>query len=416
MAYWRAFDLPLISDDYLQIALGRKYGPVQSWTDLAADPLYRCRATSILLTHWVEYWFGLNAIATNALSLMLHVVNTVLLAGLSIWRRIPPAVAFAAAVFFAVYEGHQEAVIWFAAIPELLVFLFALMSFLAWVKWAQDETSRPIWLVASIGAFVLALLSKESAVALTGVIGIVALLESNRVRNLLSVVPFAILSGGYTLLSLLGKTDNQHYQDGTFALSAPFLSTVSHSMARMMWFWGIVAAIVLLRGRGVRSLKVLAPMAAAAMVTLLPYSFLTYMSRVPSRHTYLASAVLALLVGFAWVTLRGMQVRRWMAPALAGLLLAHNCGYIWIKKYPQYLKRAEPTEKLVEFSRSTPGPIHVRCFPYAPVIAVSTLVIDHNRPEHEIHTEAPPETVEAADFCYEESKPDALVNLAGAGQ
>ena len=52
LAYLPALALPLLSDDYTQIWLGRRYGPVSGWRDLALDALYRCRATSILLTHW----------------------------------------------------------------------------------------------------------------------------------------------------------------------------------------------------------------------------------------------------------------------------------------------------------------------------------------------------------------------------
>src|SRR6185369_14900669 len=54
LAYLRSLWLPLISGDYLQVQLGRQYGPVSSWPALAADPLYRSRSTSILLTHWTE--------------------------------------------------------------------------------------------------------------------------------------------------------------------------------------------------------------------------------------------------------------------------------------------------------------------------------------------------------------------------
>ena len=36
--------------------------------------------------------------------------------------------AFWAAAFFAVHEGHQEAIVWYSAISELLVFFFGLGS------------------------------------------------------------------------------------------------------------------------------------------------------------------------------------------------------------------------------------------------------------------------------------------------
>src|SRR5687768_6922631 len=75
LAYARALALPLIADDYLQVQLGRTYGPVSGWTGLAADPLYRSRSTSILLTWWTERLFGVSTIAFNLTSLLVHILN-----------------------------------------------------------------------------------------------------------------------------------------------------------------------------------------------------------------------------------------------------------------------------------------------------------------------------------------------------
>ena len=59
VAYGRALGLPFISDDYLQIQLSRDYGPVSNWGALATDALYRCRATSLVFTYWLERAVGL---------------------------------------------------------------------------------------------------------------------------------------------------------------------------------------------------------------------------------------------------------------------------------------------------------------------------------------------------------------------
>src|SRR5262249_39053552 len=55
--------LPLLPDDYLQVTLARKYGPVSAWGALAEDPLYRSRATSLILTYWTERVFGFSRLA-----------------------------------------------------------------------------------------------------------------------------------------------------------------------------------------------------------------------------------------------------------------------------------------------------------------------------------------------------------------
>jgi hypothetical protein len=57
-------------------------------------------------------------------SLTLHILDTWLLYAIGLaWTRMRSAAAWAA-VFFAVYEGHQEAIMWFSANNELLLFLF----------------------------------------------------------------------------------------------------------------------------------------------------------------------------------------------------------------------------------------------------------------------------------------------------
>jgi hypothetical protein len=50
LAYLPFVALPFISDSYLQVFLGRKYGPVSQWVELAEDVLYRSRATSLVIT------------------------------------------------------------------------------------------------------------------------------------------------------------------------------------------------------------------------------------------------------------------------------------------------------------------------------------------------------------------------------
>jgi hypothetical protein len=104
---------------------------------------------------------------------------------------------------------------------------------------------------------------------------------------------------------------------------------------------------------------------------LIPYSFLTYMNRVPSRHTYLPSAGLALLVGAAMVALWDRIGGR-LVLAIGAVILMVNVGILWKKKVPQFEARALPTDMLINAVQRAEGPIHIRCFPYIPLVAVST--------------------------------------------
>jgi hypothetical protein len=359
LPYLSALTLPFISDDYLQIDLAREYGPVSGWGALAADPLYRARATSLVLTYWTERAFGFWPLPFLLSSLLLHVLNTWMLYALS--RKLGLAVmpAALAAGFFAVQEGHQEAVIWYAAVHELLVFFFAAATLLAWLRFRESLRRRDY--AVALACFLLALLSKESAVA---IVPLLVLLAPEPRRAWKAALPFAVAAVGYFGLAWAGRDANQHFGDGTFALTASFLITLWNSTGRLLWIWGALALAALAVWRDRAWTPTLKIAALWVLIFLLPYSFLTYMPRIPSRHTYLASAGLAWVVACGFMVFRRrFQYMRWPAYALGTVIVLHNCGYVWLWKRAQFEKRAEPTEALVELARAG-EPVLIRCFPY----------------------------------------------------
>lgn len=368
LTYWPMLNLPLVSDDYIQITRSRQYGPVSGWGDLLADALYRCRATSLVLTHWTEQLFGPSPALFSASSLLLHLLNTLLIYALGRFTLIGWRTSALAAAFFAVHERHHEAVIWYAALPELLVFFFALLCVLCWGQWLSGNgQSRRSYLLALL-CFALALLSKESAVIVVALLGIFALaVPGMRTRAWVALAPFVLLAVGYTALNFFQAAGNQHHHDGTFSLMAPFPRTVLWSSLRLLWVWGALSIVALLYWRPRHGRPLVFAAALWMVLALVPYSFLTYMPQVPSRHTYLASAGLALLVATALVGLwQQRSSRTWIVLLLLGLITVHNIGYLWTKKRPQFLLRAQPTEALVDFAAHQPGPIFLQCFPYRP--------------------------------------------------
>jgi len=107
------------------------------------------------------------------------------------------------------------------------------------------------------------------------------------------------------------------------------------------------------------------------VITLLPYSFLTYMPRVPSRHTYLASAATAWFVAAALLELKRRSAdwkKPWLVPAAATVIVLHQCGIHWITKHYQHEQRARPTEELVRVGSNAGGTIYANCCPYAPLV------------------------------------------------
>lgn len=369
LTYGRALTLPLMSDDYLQIQLGRDYGPLSQWPALANDALYRCRATSIVITYWTQHTLGLDPVWYNLTGLFIHFVNCCLVVSLGIWRPIGFVSSVPAACIFAFLERPHEAVIWYAALPELLVFTFTIAALAAWIQHCQ--TGRWSWFAASSVAFALALLSKESSVVFVPL----AFLIAGWRRELWFRLAPAVAVSLWYFLSIHGARDTHlHFNDGTFSLSAPFWTTELRTIARLLGVWGAAALIILVAWK--RDWRCLAGCFVWMAITLLPYSFLTYQGMAPSRHTYLAAVGQAFLVAAAWLTLRERFPRhpRWLA-TIALICLLQQASYIWTYKHSQFVERAMPTERLLAAAKGHRGAIQVRCFPYPRVVAELALSV-----------------------------------------
>ena len=133
----------------------------------------------------------------------------------------------------------------------------------------------------------------------------------------------------------------------------------------MLWFWGVLSGIVLASQRFF-PWRIVGFGAAWIVVGLLPYSFLLYLNRVPSRHTYMAGVGISLLIACAYLSLRDRELqfsRMRLSTGLALAFLLHNCAYLWFRKLPQYERRAAVSERFLDHARRNPGLIRVRCYP-----------------------------------------------------
>lgn len=405
LAYARAIWLPFISDDYVQIQLARDYGPISRWSKLALDPLYRCRATSLVLTHWIERSLGLTPMFYNLTSLCLHIVNCLLVFALGLWRQVGWRVSGLAACFFAVNQRHSEAVVWFAAIPELLVFFFILTSVLLWVAWLDAKSWRGLLYAASFASYLLALLSKESAVIVGPLCALVLLFHPGRtLTRLWTLAPYSVVAAAYFALIYVERNSHLHFNDGTFSLHAPVFEVILRSAVRLLGVWGSFALVLFVARFFDGWRATVLPGLIWLVLGLLPYSFIAYMPRVPSRHTYLASVGISLVVasGFLAFRRRCAHTRQvWMVPTVACVILLHQCGYIWTVLHYRYSQRARPTELLLQAGQKHPQAIYAKCFPYSPLVAEYALMIElppGSRPKFELGTEAAKQPL-AYDFC-----------------
>ena len=404
LAYAPCFRIPLIADDYPNIAQSLSYGSPEGAVRLLADAQFRLRATSYWAMYGLWQAAGPSPWAYHAASVALHIIGTWLLwLVASAWPRMRTA-AFYTALFFAVYEGHQEAVMWFSAINELLMFVFGMASLWCWMtaagkwKWFTEA--------AGVVLFALALLSKESALILLPLFVLAA--EPTEWRNRLPRLAPHILLAGLAMLSIAQSHANSfRFSDGSFSLHAPFWLTWPHSMGRLLWVFGWLALAALrFVAPGPRWWRGLPAVFGWMGIALVPYSFLTYSTRIPSRQVYLASAGLALLVGLAMARIAGHK----LAAVVLAVVLAINTVTLWTKKQRQFVERAAPTEALLDFARKTAGPIWVQCFPLPPFVAGEALHLVLRRSASDlVWVESVARERGAPGFCYRDPADSTLL-------
>ena len=150
----------------------------------------------IFITYWLDrtlggevpYWFHASVIGW-------HAVNTLLVFLLA--RRLFPAewlIASGGALLFAVFPAHVESVAWMAGRSDVIVCTFVLLTVLLAM---QREQLWSAW--AAGGTLLLALLSKELAVAALVLIPLLDLMSTRRL-HWLRYVPLAVATAAYFVL------------------------------------------------------------------------------------------------------------------------------------------------------------------------------------------------------------------------
>jgi hypothetical protein len=293
---------------------------------------------------------------------------------------------------------------WVSASPECLLVLFGLLSFLAWIRFL--ESRRWLWYAGSFLSFCAGLLSKESAVILAVLLVLPLAFYRSRLRNLALLLPFSAAASIAAASLFLNRGNSFRFRDGSFSLHAHFWITWPNSFARLFWVWGLLSLVVILIWKPQRYRQILGVALAWTGIALIPYIFLTYSNRVPSRQTYLASVGIAIVVGYGFQTFydRYWPSRPVIVVAVCAVLVAHNLIYLWTVKRAQFLARAAPTEQLIALARTTPGPIYVKCFPRPPVVAESAieLMVPGRTAEDLVWSDAEARRRNAATFCAEQ--------------
>jgi hypothetical protein len=283
-----------------------------------------------------------------------------------------------AGLFFGAYERHQEAVMWISAVNETILALNCILFLLLWDYGISREKPRRFASLLAFVVFALALFSKEAAIAMAPMAVLALARHGYSVQQIIErSIPALALAITFALLWLSQADRNFFVTDGHYALSFHFFPVYGRAVLRLLSpaIPFIVASLVLFR-RDAEVTKGNSPgvvfFALFLLLALVPYSFLTYQDHLPSRHTYLASAGLAGLIGILFAAihtrLRSQRFKQTCTAAFAVLLMA-NVTYVWLKKDPQFRERAAPTRELFHVLNSGEAqgrltkPVHVCGFP-----------------------------------------------------
>lgn len=348
------------SEDFLLIRFLREHPPwrdviaqwTRPWLEVTAVGFYRPLSSAI---YGLEAaLFGGRSWLYNLAHIGVHVACVLLL-----WRvaaRIaarfewPGAAAFAAAVLFAVYPLHPNAVLFSASFATLFSAAFLLGSLLAWQRHAEADAASQPWLALAL--FALALASYEAAVVWPVVLlGYDALVRREGLPRALRRAAlffvggaaylawrghlFGGLIGGYPgeRARLLGLHAAEGAADLAVSLAHLLIPVYTHpwppvAVAAACSLAGLVTAAAMRGGRGGPALWAW----SWAILAMAPFGL---RAAVPGtgRYWYLAAAGAALACSFSLAAV----ARRWPKSRPAALAALAALGIVYTMLLAGYL-------------------------------------------------------------------------------
>ena len=214
---------------------------------LTADippPYYRPLFTTYLTLNYKL--FGLWEPGWHLMNLLVHVAVTVAVYFLLKRLSGTQLVAGLAALLFGLHTAHVESISWISGIPDPLAALFYVPSLLWYVRYREEGHGK--WLAASVIAFGLAILCKETPLALPLVLCVWELSRPTsrpslalRLKDIvLQMIPYTVVAAAYLALrfSVLGRLSWKHpfmarVPDSAIWMTVPyvFVNYLKHLLA-----------------------------------------------------------------------------------------------------------------------------------------------------------------------------------------
>jgi len=388
LAYLPAINNSFISDDFtlMRFLEELRQDPSKLWN--TASEFFRSMSyVYFSLTFSV---FGKVPEFHYIASIGLHILTSLLVFKLIRTMTGRTLAAWVGAIFFAVYARHEEAVMWISANNSTIVAISCLVFLVLWERYLSSRTPGLTY-AAVVGALLIALFSKESAVVLAPLALIRASAKWPLRRVIRTTMPLFVLCFAFGLFWISQAYRNFFVVDGHYAVTSNVFLVFPTSLFNLLSSatpFLIALAIQRLQNRRAGVPFSWQPLSSNHVGTyfllwaglgFVPISFLTYAKYVASRNTYFPSVALAALVGLMVVTLleNTKPGSRYLWTTLVVGVMVWNVQFIWRRQDHEYVKRAAPTVELIALINQTAElpekPLRICDFPLHPSIGAAAV-------------------------------------------
>lgn len=206
-------------------------------------PWYR---PMLLLSYAVDYsLWGLNPIGYHVVNILLHIFSAVLLFFIVLKLFKKTSIAFLSGFIFLIHPVQTEAVSYVSGRADLLLVFFLLISFFSFLYLTDTSNTKnkAKFLFISLTTFILAMLSKETAVIFPALLVLYCLAlkhEGYKISKseLLLLAPYAVLATVYQILRITILNFNNTYssfgQDLAYRILM-FFKTLPLYWQKLVW-------------------------------------------------------------------------------------------------------------------------------------------------------------------------------------
>ena len=200
------------------------------------------------LSHMLDVeLFGLNPVGHHAVSLLLHLANSLLL--FSLFRMMTGATvkSLFLAALFALHPLHVEAVAWISGRKDLLSTLFGLLTLLAYVRYSR--ALKPLPYALSVLMFTISLMAKSMFVTMPFLLLLLDFWPLRRggskplSRLLAEKVPFVVLAIASSLITYYAQQQARALATGGSFTANLGLAAVNYGRYILKMFWPLKLAV-----------------------------------------------------------------------------------------------------------------------------------------------------------------------------